>query len=400
MTTLPANASIIADPTVWMESDALTQLARVAGHPACVRAVGMPDLHPGRGIPIGAVVELENTVLPDLVGGDAGCGVLLVAGQKDGPRGDALERGVRAALEEPVLPEVDPEELENESVRRGPCGWKHVRGVPRALAELAESLTDQAAPSGTLTLEPWWAAQLGTVGGGNHFAEISRVDRVTDRARAKELGLVADAQVVLVHTGSRALGAALATRHAGRTLTGADIEPYLADLRGAVRFARTNRLVVAYRLMRAAGLSSAARVRAMFDIVHNAVTPRALGSYLHRKGAAPAERDQPTVVLGSRGAETWVMQGLGNERCLCSVAHGAGRRMGRSEALAKLKPRHTRASLTRSALGSRVICDDSSLMYEEHPDAYKAIEPVVQSLEAAEAAVRVASLVPLVTVKQ
>jgi release factor H-coupled RctB family protein len=206
--------------------------------------------------------------------------------------------------------------------------------------------------------------------------------------------------VVLVHSGSRALGSALAARHAGRELRGSDITAYLADLRGAIRYARTNRLLVAMRLLRAAGLGSIGRVAALVDLVHNAVEARADGSYLHRKGAAPARRDEPTVVLGSRGSPSWVMQGLGSEASLCCVAHGAGRRMARSEALAKLKQRHTRASLARSPLGTRVLCDDTTLMYEEHPDAYKPIEPVVASLEAAGAARRVAALVPLITVKK
>jgi release factor H-coupled RctB family protein len=400
MNSLPAHAAVIADKSVWMESEAIRQLARVASHPACVRAAGMPDLHPGRGIPIGAAFQFAGAVLPDLVGGDAGCGVLMVAGHKGGPRGDALERRVRCALEEPVLAEVDPYDLLVATFRHGPRALASLPRVPEALAELASTMSDDDGPSGTLALEPWWAAQLGTVGGGNHFAEIARVDKLADRSRAASLGLASDAQVVLVHSGSRALGTALAARYAGRTLTGDEIEPYLADLRGAVRFARTNRLVTAYRLMRAAGLGTPARVRAIFDIVHNAVSPRGDGAYLHRKGAAPAESDQATVVLGSRGAPSWVMQGLGNERCLCCVAHGAGRRMGRSEALAKLKPKYTRASLAQSTLGSRVICDDTTLMYEEHPDAYKPIEPVVHSLEQAEAAVRVAALVPLITVKK
>ncbi|MET0409810.1 MAG: RtcB family protein, partial [Polyangiaceae bacterium] len=84
MDMLPSNASLIAHPSVWMESEAVSQLARVASHPDCLRAAGMPDLHPGRGIPIGAAFAFEGTVLPDLVGGDAGCGVLLVVGHKDG----------------------------------------------------------------------------------------------------------------------------------------------------------------------------------------------------------------------------------------------------------------------------------------------------------------------------
>jgi release factor H-coupled RctB family protein len=152
-------------------------------------------------------------------------------------------------------------------------------------------------------------------------------------------------------------------------------------------------------VLRAAGLGSPSRVASVLDIVHN-IAERRGTAFLHRKGAAPAEQGQATVVLGSRGAPSWLMQGLGREHCLACVAHGAGRRMGRSEAHAKLRDKHKRASLARSALGTRVICDDVTLMYEEHPDAYKAIEPVVESLEHAEAAQRVAALVPLITVKK
>jgi release factor H-coupled RctB family protein len=196
------------------------------------------------------------------------------------------------------------------------------------------------------------------------------------------------------------LGSELAARYAGQTLSLSDCNQYLADLRGAIRYARTNRLLVAWRLMRAAGLGSMARIALVFDIVHNAVEPCGEHAFLHRKGAAPAQRDQPTIVLGSRGAPSWLMTGLGNDQCLCSVAHGAGRRMGRSEAYDKLRARHTRASLARSELGTRVICDDTVLMYEEHPDAYKPIEPIIASLEQGAAATRLASLVPLLTVKK
>jgi hypothetical protein len=129
--------------------------------------------------------------------------------------------------------------------------------------------------------------------------------------------------------------------------------------------------------------------------VHNDVTRRVLDGrevFLHRKGAAPAERDQPTVVLGTRGTVSAVMLGAGDEESLCCVAHGAGRRLKRSDAIARFKDRHRRAELTRTALGGRVICDDPELLYAEHPDAYKDVDPVIDALEAAGAARRVALL--------
>jgi release factor H-coupled RctB family protein len=93
------------------------------------------------------------------------------------------------------------------------------------------------------------------------------------------------------------------------------------------------------------------------------------------------------------------MLGRGSEAALRSVAHGAGRRMSRTEARTRLKARYRRQDLARSPLGGRVLCDDSALLYEEHPDAYKPIEPILTALEEAGAASRVASLAPVMTVK-
>jgi release factor H-coupled RctB family protein len=73
--------------------------------------------------------------------------------------------------------------------------------------------------------------------------------------------------------------------------------------------------------------------------------------------------------------------------------------MGRAEAVAKLKPRYRRADLSRTATG-RVLCADTRLLYAEHSDAYKAVEPIIDSLEAAGAARRIVALTPRITVKR
>jgi release factor H-coupled RctB family protein len=105
-------------------------------------------------------------------------------------------------------------------------------------------------------------------------------------------------------------------------------------------------------------------------------------------------------VLGSRGAPSWVLRATDCEEGLRSVAHGAGRRMTRGEARDKLRGRYTRAEMRRTRLGGRVLCADSDLLYEEHPDAYKPVEPVVASLIDAGLATPVAELVPILTVKR
>ena len=93
------------------------------------------------------------------------------------------------------------------------------------------------------------------------------------------------------------------------------------------------------------------------------------------------------------------MRGLGNPIGLASVAHGAGRKMQRSEARVKIRARYRRTQLRGGSQGI-VVCDDAKLLYEEHPDVYKSIEPVIESLELAGLAERVASVQPLLTVKK
>ncbi len=139
------------------------------------------------------------------------------------------------------------------------------------------------------------------------------------------------------------------------------------------------------------------------DCVHNQVVRANLSGlpvWVHRKGAAPAEAGRLTIVLGSRGAQSWLLDGTGCARSLSSIAHGAGRRFSRSSAYAKMRLKHSRQSLLRTAVGSRVIGERTELLYEEHPDAYKPIQPVIDAIVSHGLARPIAALTPLVTVKQ
>ncbi len=404
---METHATLISGPAVWMEGEALRQLDRLTTLPGCLCAVGMPDLHAGLHAPIGVAVAFADRVRPRLIGGDAGCGARLIGLPKVSMSGDALERRAREATLGPVLPDLSPAALCQAAWEAGPRGLLTLEGLPEALAERCAAEPDDDEPPSapfpaTFDAEAFGRA-LGTTGGGNHFLEASLVERVLDKAAAARAGLVAGGMAVLAHSGSRGLGAALAARWSDDELQGPAIDAWRAELRGAVRYARANRLLLAWQMLTALGAARSSKIGGGFDLVHNTVVPITLDgqpAYLHRKGCAPAEADQLTVVLGSRGAHSWVMRGLGHPGALSSVAHGAGRKMTRTEASAKVKARHTRASLQRTALGGRVICDDPALLYEEHPDAYKDVEPVVDALVSFGAAARVAALRPVLTVKR
>jgi len=396
---------LISGPDVWMESEATRQLTAVAQLDGCVRVAGMPDLHPGNGYPIGAVVATRAVVHPHLIGGDAGCGARVVVTSVAKVSPDLLERRLRLAFEAEPLADLDPAVLFDAVWQHGARALATLEGVPADLQRLAAREPDRDALPASADPAPYrrgFEASLGTIGGGNHFAEVSRIGRVLDADAAASVGLVRDAIVVLAHSGSRGLGTALAKAWAMRALRGDERDRYLGELAGACRFASANRLVLAYRLLSALGSLRDHTLRGGFDLTHNDVRVERVAddeAFVHRKGAAPAPLGALTVVLGSRGAPSWIMRGAGNPRALGSVAHGAGRRMTRSEAVAKLKAKYRRSEVARAALGGRTICDDPVLLFEEHPDAYKAIEPVIAALEAHGAATRVAALTPIATVK-
>lgn len=405
-----AQALLVANDRVWIEGEALRQLDRVAAMPDCTRAVGMPDLHPGRGIPVGAAFAFRDRVHPLLIGNDAGCGARVIATSIAAGSLDAIERRLRNQWDDDPLDGAERSRMTPAVWRAGLTGLVQPHGGPRGFDEIVghesssfptdHGLAASCDMSHDLNVDP---ATLGTIGGGNHFVEVARVAEVRDPALASRWGFRRGCIVVVAHSGSRGLGEALARKWESQPLVGAAMEPYLSELGGVCRFAQANRFLLAYRTLRAIGAARASKITASFDVIHNHVAPEPIDGtihWIHRKGAAPAWHEQPTIVLGSRGAASWVFCGAGNETLLRSIAHGAGRRMGRSEAREKLKLRYRRSELLRTRLGSRVLCDDPALLFEEHPDAYKAMEPIIASIEDARLATPVVSLVPLLTVKR
>jgi len=348
------------------------QLERTAQLPGMLRAVGMPDLHPGQGSPIGAAFLSEGVVYPALVGNDIGCGMGLWTL-------DLLARKTQ----------LDKWE-------------KRLRGLEQPWGgDVTEWLAaHDAAPSG-------FEDALGTIGGGNHFAELQRVERVLDESELARLNLDASTALLLVHSGSRGLGESVLQNHraaygqAGVDADGDGGQTYLRAHDRAVRWAIANRALIAHRV----GVLIGALGTRMLDACHNHVEARQLDGrrcWLHRKGATSATVG-PVVIPGSRGARSYLVVPVfpadRPDRGLLSLAHGAGRKFSRSEMKGRLRERLTLDQLTRTALGSRVICDDRDLLYEEAPQAYKNVDVVVQDLVDAGLARVAAALRPLLTYK-
>lgn len=364
-----AAVTIVASPKTWIEGEAVQQLRATAKLPGMIAAVGMPDLHPGKGSPIGAAFVSARRIYPHLVGNDIGCGMALWST-------DLLRRKAKLDRWVDRLGDLD-----------GP--WDG--DTAAALAERGLAPTDHD-------------ASLGTIGGGNHFAELQQVEAVHDEAAWSALGLSAERLLLLVHSGSRGLGEAILRAHVDRFAAAGVADDsdaageYLRAHDGAVEWARVNRSLIARRFADALG----AELTQALDVCHNCVVPSPDGKpgcWLHRKGAAPSN-EGPVVIPGSRGTLSYVvLPDPARADAGFSLAHGAGRKWKRSDVKARLQGRYKPADLARTELGGRVICEDRDLLYEEAPEAYKKIDAVVGDLVDAGLARVVATLRPVLTYK-
>ncbi len=386
---LPRSTSVpvvrlIASPKSWIEGEAVRQLYATAKLEGMQLAVGFPDLHPGRGTPVGAAFVTNEFIYPHVIGGDIGCGMALF-------KTSLLRREVK--LDRWASLRFNLEHAWDEDV-----------GEFLAAHDLESTEFDSA---------------LGTIGGGNHFAELQAVEQVFDAAALKEIGVSKEQLVVLVHSGSRGLGETVlrdfAVEHHGN---GVPADSFAAQdyLRGhdfAVRWARANRELIARRFVATLG----AEAECVWDGCHNSIEPvagslpeseqgetrewRQAGrlSYVHRKGAVAANGD-PVVIPGSRGSLSYLVKPVGDgARHAWSLAHGAGRKWARSETRLRMRERFGVMELVQTPLGGRVICEERELLYEEAPAAYKNIEAVIGDLVDAGLVSVVATFRPLLTYK-
>jgi release factor H-coupled RctB family protein len=356
-----AGVTVFASESSWIESDAVAQCHQVAALDGMLHVAAMPDLHPGKGAPIGAA--MTSTILyPFLVGSDIGCGIAVfpIRLKKAVPERLAARF---PDLDRPIEPD-DP-------------AW---------------SVYDGDIPAGH-------SDSLATVGRGNHFVELAKVDEVFDPERGRAVGgksLTKGDLLLIVHSGSRGLGERILRAHTEKHGAGPAEDPpaYLKAHDDAVRWGSLNRRLMAARVADALG---AAFEEPIVDECHNLVEVRD-GNYLHRKGAARGD-GRDVLVAGTRGTRSYLVAAHAGAEAGFSVAHGAGRKMSRADALRRGKAKHTVEELRRTPVGSLVVCNDRQLLFEEAPTAYKRIEQVIGDLVAHDLATPIAATVPLVTYK-
>jgi tRNA-splicing ligase RtcB len=283
------------------------------------------------------------------------------------------------------------------------------------------------------------APQLGTLGSGNHFIEVQRVARLLDDEAARAFGLEEGQVTVLIHSGSRGLGHQVCTdyvrkmdaslkrygiRLPDRQLSCAPISSpegaaYLGAMAAAANFAWANRQAIAHRIRQAIGRvmgeEAARETRQVYDVAHNVAKVERHGGRdvcVHRKGATRAfppgspdipaayrEAGQPVFIPGSMGTSSFVLAGRQGsmERSFGTTCHGAGRSLSRTAARKRIGGAELRRELEERGIAVRSPSNKG--LAEEAPFAYKDVERVVEVVERAGLAARVAQLVPIGVVK-
>ena len=447
-------ARIYVDEVLWERAigdRTLDQLVNVATMPGITGwAYAMPDAHEGYGFPVGGVAAFraeDGVISPGGVGYDINCGVRLLAselgfgevrnrldelmtdlaraipsGTGKGGRlkfsGDDMDRVLGEGCR--YLAEVGmatPEDLD-----RTEAGGSFERADP-------SKVSDRARERGR--------GQLGTIGSGNHFLEIQRVERVLDDAAAEALGLYKGQLVILIHTGSRGVGHqictdyvramdAVMTRHEiklpDRELACAPFQSpegqaYFGAMCAAANFAFANRQAITHaaRDVFERTFGEDGGLRLVYDVAHNMakLEDHPEGQVVvHRKGATRAfgpsnqetpkayrEFGQPVLIPGSMGTASYVLVGTDEamERSFGSTCHGAGRAMSRTAAKKVKHGKEVRKELEDK--GIVVRCAGLGELAEEAPHAYKDVDRVVDVVHNAGLARKVARLVPLGVIK-
>jgi tRNA-splicing ligase RtcB len=441
------------DRTLWQCSN-VTQLPGIYKH-----AITLPDGHEGYGFPIGGVAatDYDNGVIsPGGVGYDINCGVRLLATTlteteirpKLVPLAETIFRNVPSGLgsrrKDFSISSVDLDHLVIEGVqwliKRG-FGWPEDADHCEEGGRMPKADPDKVSS----TAKSRGLTQIGTLGSGNHFLEIQKVDKIFNPKTAKAFGITQEGQVtVMIHCGSRGYGHqvcsdylrvmehAVAKYHIAlpdRELACApgssnEAQDYFQAMACAVNYAFSNRHAIMHWVRQSFQQvfhesPEKFGLKLVYDVAHNIAkveTHNIDGTekkvWVHRKGATrafparnpdvPADyrsEGQPVLIPGSMGTSSWVLVGSQKAMDLTfgSTAHGAGRMMSRSAAKRQYWGGDIKSGLEKRGIVVRAA--SASVLAEEADPAYKNVDIVADVSDKVGIATKVARLVPIAVVK-
>jgi len=362
---------------IWtdeIEQKAETQLRNIASLPFIHHHVAaMPDVHLGIGATVGSVIPTRKAIIPASVGVDIGCGMMAIKTSLTARHLPDNLAAVRHAIERAVPVGFDMHQharVATDSAQKVSAGLHQILDkYPKLISRKAEKALK-------------WARQIGTLGGGNHFIEVC-LD-------------TAGTMWVMLHSGSRGIGnqigshfiAAAKTELEKRGVTLPDknlawfdegtelFNDYVFAVEWAQNYAATNREVMMANVIKAmrATLPEFELTDMAINCHHNYVAKERhfdADVYVTRKGAIRAGEGELGIIPGSMGARSYIVKGKGNADAFHSCAHGAGRKMSRTQA----RKTFNRDDLVKQTHG--VECRKDKAVIDEIPAAYKDIDAVM-----------------------
>ena len=361
---------------IWTEDvtpDAMRQLEQVARLPFVHSHVAaMPDVHAGIGSTIGSVIPTRGAIVPAAVGVDIGCGMIAARLSIDANALPDSLGAVRSEIEARVpvgFGMHDECNVRTSGVARLKSGYDALTGRVPALATMMKH-------------RDGWQRQIGTLGGGNHFIEVclDESDRVWVMLHSGSRGIgngIGRYFIALAREEMLALDAKLPDRNIAWLCEGTEsFDLYVEALGWAQDYASENRAQMLALVLEAlrATLPSFEVTEHAVNCHHNYVArERHFGAevYVTRKGAIRAGAGELGIIPGSMGARSYIVRGKGSAESFRSCAHGAGRRMSRSQA----KKMFSAEDLARQTVG--VECRKDVGVVDEIPGAYKDIDAVM-----------------------
>ena len=435
------------------------QAANVACMPGIVgRSMAMPDIHWGYGFPIGGVAAFDDesgVISPGGIGYDVNCGVKLVrtdlmlkdVGKDIKKLIDAIFENVPSGVGEKGKLRLTGRQIDD--VLDGGAEWavKQGYGWEDDLTSCEESGSMKTADSSKVDMKAKQrgAPQLGTLGGGNHFLEIQKVERIFDQEAAKAFGINSEDQIMVsIHSGSRGCGHQIASDYIrimesalrkynisvpDRQLACAPVnsqegQDCFKAMSGAANYAWANRQLILHWVRESFEqiLGRSAEEMGMacvYDVAHNICKleehefeGRRRKLYIHRKGATRAfdssrqevpqkyrKVGQPVLIPGDMGSASYVLVGTSNamSETFGSTCHGAGRLMSRTSAAKRFSANEVVALLQSRGIYIKAASRDGII--EEAPGAYKDVDEVVRVAHGSGISKMVARLKPLGVMK-
>lgn len=432
----------------------LRQATNAASLPSIVKhMLVMPDGHEGYGFPVGGVAAFpaDNGIIsPGAVGYDVNCGVRLIKTNltvndikpKLSQLMDVLMNNVPSGVGSKINLGFTPRDLEKVAtegvkyiVDKG-FGFKDDIDHIEEYGTIADADFGKVSPLARKRGTP----QMGTLGAGNHFLEVQKVDSILNNKIAEGYGLEKDQITILIHSGSRGFGHQICSDYlrsfseyqqknnikmpdpelSYASVNSKEAESYLGAMRCAVNFAFVNRQIMTDSIRKSFSTvfgksADALGMELLYDVAHNIakleeheVDGKRMKLYVHRKGATrafgPGREDipkkyinlgQPVLIPGSMGSSSYVLAGREEamRETFGSSCHGSGRVMSRHQAIREIPTSRTLGDLKTKGIELRVR--NRQLISEEAEWAYKDVNDVVQSIQGAKISNIVAKLVPL-----